>query len=65
MRQQTEPGGEREEELSRQRSGPVPSSEEEVSLLGLPCDVSTIIFLMTSNGGSEISSVTVWCEQRP
>lgn len=57
MRQKTEPGGGREEELSRQRSGPVPSTEEEVSLLGMSCDVSTIMFLVTRNGCSEEISI--------
>lgn len=47
------------EELSRQRSGPVRSAEEEVSLLGMPCDVSTVMFLVIRNGCSEeISIVT-------
>lgn len=47
------------EELSRQRSGPVRSAEEEISLLGMPCDVSTVMFSVTTNGCSEEISIVM------
>lgn len=46
MRQGIEPGGELEEEHSRQRLEPIPSPEVEAIPLDISCDVNTISFLM-------------------